>query len=297
MKKILSILLVCVLLFSMTACGAKESSNEKKTIRIANKNYTEQRITGQLLAVYLESKGYDTDVRILAGTMLCYNALKNDEIDIYPEFTGSAYTAVFKQEEILSKEETYNYVKERGEKEHGITWLTPLGWNNTYVITVREETANKYNLKSITDLAKVSKDFKIGGTVEFFNRVDGLKGLKKLYTGLEFKEEISMDPGLTYAALRDGEIDVNSAFSTDGRIAKYNLKNLEDDKDFFPPYFITPITRVKYAEENPEVIKALHELGNQWTVEELQNYNLRVDEGEDAKDVATEMLKDKGLIK
>lgn len=291
-KRILALVTVFIMVVSITACSGKS-----EVIRITHKNYTEQRITGQLLSVYLESKGFETEVKELGGTMLCYNALKTGDVDLYAEFTGSAYTAVFKQTEMLSQQETYDYVKENCEKQDGITWLEPLGWNNTYVLSVRPDTADKLGIKTISDLVKYSKDLTIGCNVEFLERTDGLPGLKELYPGLEFKEEISMDQGLTYAALNNGELDVNSSFSTDGRIAKFGFVNLEDDKKFFPPYYVTPILRVDYAKENPEVVKALEELGNKWNDEEMQKYNLMVDEGADAREVATLMLKDKGLIK
>lgn len=105
-----------------------------------------------------------------------------------------------------------------------------------------------------------------------------------------------MDQGLTYAALRNGDLDVISAYSTDGRIAKYDLVTLTDDKNFFPPYFVTPIVRMDYAEKNPEIIAALNDLGGRWTDEDMQRYNLMVDEGADAREIATLMLRDVGLI-
>ena len=131
---------------------------------------------------------------------------------------------------------------------------------------------------------------------EFINRVDGLPGLKEAYPGLAFKEEIPMDQGLTYAALRDGEFDVNASYSTDGRVAKFGLINLIDDKNFFLPYYVTPILREEYAEENPEIVDALNDLGWKWTDEDMQKYNLMVDEGADAREVAILMLKDAGLL-
>ena len=290
-KRLLVFVTIFILIISIAGC-----SGNSDVIKISHKNYTEQRITGQLFSVYLESKGFKTEVKELGGTMLCYNALKTGNIDLYPEFTGSAYTAVFKQTEILSQQETYDYVKENCEKQDGITWLEPLGWNNTYVLSVRADTAEKLGILTISDLVEHSKDLTIGCNVEFLERIDGLPGLKEVYPGLEFDKEVSMDQGLTYAALNDGELDVNSSFSTDGRIAKFGFVNLEDDKQFFPPYYVTPILRVDFAKENPEVVKALEELGNKWTDEEMQKYNLMVDEGANAKEVATLMLKDKGLL-
>jgi glycine betaine/choline ABC-type transport system substrate-binding protein len=291
MKKILTIIMAVMLILSMTGCSGND-----EVIKITHKDYTEQRITGQLMSLYLQSKGFETEVTELSGTMLCYTALKNGDVDMYPEFTGTAYGAIFKQTEIIGIQETFDYVKKASEDNDGITWLEPLGWNNTYVLTVRKETADELNLATISDLSAVSSDMILGSDDEFVNRSDGLEGLKGVYPGLEFSDVISMDQGLTYAALIDGTIDVNTSYSTDGRIAKFGLINIEDDKQFFPPYFVTPILRVEYAKENPEVVKALEELGGHWTTEDMQVYNLMVDEGESSTDVARLMLTDVGLL-
>ena len=293
MRKRLTLVLVVVLIAAFIFVGCQKGDD---VIKITHKDYTEQRITGQLLSVYLESKGFETEVTELSGTMLCYTALREGDVDVYAEFTGSAYGAILDQTEILGVQETYDYVKQRCEDEHGITWLDPLGWNNTYVLSVRPETAEEYGLIDITSLIEVAPNLIMGCDDEFLNRADGLPGLKEYYPGLEFKEEIPMDQGLTYAALRDGELDVNVSYSTDGRIAKFSLVNLVDDKNFFPPYFVTPILRMEYAEEHPEVVEALRELGGNWTDEAMQQYNLMVDEGADPREVATLMLQDAGLI-
>jgi len=293
MKKVLIVALIVVMLLSIVGCGAK--GDEK--ITIAHKNYTEQRITGQVLAVYLESKGYETEVKELAGTMLCFNALKNGDIDMYAEFTGSAYGAIYEQTEVLTPDATYAWVKNASETQDKITWLKPLGWNNTYVLSVRPDTAEQYELTSISDLVAVSGDLIIGSDPEFLNRADGMPGLKEAYTGLAFKDEMAMDQGLTYAALDSKDLDVNTSFSTDGRIAKFGFINLIDDLNFFPPYYVTPILGMEYADENPEIVAALNELGGNWNDEELQMYNLSVDEGEKTvREAAELMLKDAGLI-
>ena len=292
MKKRMFLLaaIIVTILFS-AGCQQKDS-----VVKIAHKDYTEQRITGQMISVYLESKGYKTEVSELSGTLLCYTALRQGDVDVYAEFTGSAYGAIFDQTEILGVQETYDYVKARCEKEHGITWLKPLGWNNTFILAMRAEDAAANGITDVSSLVPFAKDYVIGCDDEFIIRTDGLPGLKKAYEGLAFKREIPMDQGLTYAALRNGDLDVISAYSTDGRIAKYDLVTLTDDKNFFPPYFVTPIVRIDYAEKNPEITAALNDLGGQWTDEDMQRYNLMVDEGADARDVATLMLRDVGLI-
>lgn len=294
MKRITAIIMALVLMSTLALAGC--SKKDDKTIRIAHKNYTEQRITGQVLAIYIEENtDYKTEVTELAGTMLCYGALKSDEIDMYPEFTGSAYGAIFEQTEVLSPQATYDYVKKACEEQDGITWLNLFGWQNTYVLSVRQETADELGLKTLSDLKPYAKDMIIGGDNEFVARLDGLVGLKQSH-GFEFKEEKSMDQGLTYAALRDKQLDVNASFSTDGRIKKFNLVNLEDDLNFFIPYYVVPIMKIEFTENHPELTELLNKLDNIWTEEDMQDYNLRAEEGADVKQVARDMLKDKGLI-
>lgn len=292
MKKGLLVVLAVLLIASFALAGCGKSD----VIRITHKEYTEQRLTGQIMSVYLESKGFETKVTELTGTMLNFSALDNGDSDIYAEFTGSAYGAILDQTEIIGVQETYDYVKREFEKQYKITWLKPLGWNNTYVLSVRPETAEEHDIKTIDDLIAIAPELIMGCDKEFQNRADGLPGLKEAYPGLEFKNEVAMDQGLTYAALDNGDIDVNVSYSTDGRIAKFGLVNIEDNKNFFPPYFVTPILKMDFAEKNPEVVKALEELGGNWTEADMQKYNLMVDEGEDARKVAELMLKDAGLI-
>lgn len=297
MKKIIKfipLMLIIAVLSMMSLSGC--TKRDENTIIISTKNYTEQRIIGQMLSIYIEENSdYDTKVKELGGTMLCYNALKKGEIDLYAEYTGSAYAAILGQTGNLSPSDTYDYVKSECESKDGITWLDPLGWNNTYVLSVTQATADKYNLKSISDLIPLANTMAISSDNEFIVRYDGLKGLKQAY-GLTFKEERAMDQGLTYAAVRDGQVDVNSSFSTDGRITKFGLVNLVDDKNFFIPYYVTPILKMDYAEKHPELVTLLKALNNVWNEVEMQSYNLKVDEGADVKVVAREMLTDKNLI-
>ena len=295
MKKVL--LAVVLLIIVIGVIVYFTSAGKDDIIKIGHKEYTEQRIVGQVMSEYLQSKGFKTSTTELTGTMLIFTALDNGNIDIYPELTGTAYGAILNQDEIIGTQETYDYVKKNCEKKYGITWLKPMGWNNTYVLSVRKDTQKKYNLKTIDDLIKVAPEMVMGCDKEFQNRADGLPGLQKFYGGIDFKDVIPMDQGLTYAALDNGDIDINVSYATDGRIAKFNLINLKDNKNFFPPYNVTPILKIKFAESHPEVVKALEDLGGLWTDADMQKYNLMVDEGQKAKDVARLMLKESGLIK
>lgn len=296
LKKLFSLGLIVLMVTSLYGCGG-ESSKDEKVIRIAHKNYTEQRLLGQMFKVLIESNtDYKTDVTELGGTVVCFEALKNGEIDMYPEYTGSAYSAVLKQSGLKDSQEVYNYCKEQYEDQYNITWLKPLGFSNSYALTVTKDTSEELGINTISDLVKYTPDMIISSDMEFLARQDGIYGLKEEYGIEKFKEEKSMDIGLTYAALKEGKIDVNSSFSTDGRIAKFGLVVLEDDKNFFPPYTCTPIVPMSFVEQYPDVVELLNSLGDKFSDEDMQKINLRVDEGEDAKIVAEDILREKGLI-
>jgi len=289
-KKICMVLIASALVMSLFSCSGKDDS-----IRIVHKNFTEQRLMGQVLSVYLESKGFKTTVSELGGSMLCFEALKNGDADLYAEYTGTAYMAYLGETKIVSADETFEYVKEKY-KELGLTWFKPLGFNNTYVLSVRSDTAKELNLTKTSDLIPHAKEMIIGCDTEFSNRIDGYPGLIEAYPGMEFKKVVTMDQGLTYNALHSKELDVNVSYATDGRIKKFDLVNLEDDAVFFPPYYCVPNARIDCIEKHEGLAEALSELNNLWSDEDMQMYNLMVDEGEDAKSVAAKMLKDTNMI-
>jgi glycine betaine/choline ABC-type transport system substrate-binding protein len=248
------------------------------------------------MGIYLKDKGFKTEVKELGGSMLCFNALVSGEADMYPEYTGTVYSTIFKHTKILSEQDTYDMVKKESEEKYGITWLEPMGFNNTYVLSVTKETAKKYNLHNISDLAPYAKDLVLGGDSEFGVReIDGYPALIKKY-GFQFKSYKSMDQGLTYQALVNEKIDINASYATDGRIAKYGLVNLKDDKQVFPPYYCTPIMKQSFVDKNPKVVAYLNKLKGVWSNEDMQKYNQMVDDGKDIDKVATQMLQDKNLI-
>jgi glycine betaine/choline ABC-type transport system substrate-binding protein len=292
--KVAIVTVVCALLFMAGYSFSSLAAND--VVRIGNVEFAEQRILGQLFAIYLESKGYKTEVSELPSTWSIFNALKNGDIDVYTDYTGALYGVIFNRAKALSEDETYNYVKTRLEEEYGITLLKPLGWNNTYMLTVTPETAKKYRLKTISDLIPVANRMILGSDPEFPYRKDGLIGLSETYVGLNFRNTKSMPQALTYQALVDGKVDSIASYSTDGQIEQYGLVNLIDDRNFFPPYYVAPILKMDFAAKNPEVVAALEKLANQWTEDDMKKYNLMVDEGQDPRAVAELMLRDKGLI-
>ena len=180
---------------------------------------------------------------------------------------------------------------------HNINLLNPFGFNNTYVLAVTKEIANKYHLKTMTDLTRISHNLRFGCTPEFAARIDGLPGIEKIY-GTKFKSVHNFSGTLMYTAITSGEVDVITAFSTDGLLAKYDLVLLKDDKYFFPPYFMAPFVNGETNKDYPEIAKALEKLHNAIDDATMQKLNYEVvEKGRDRAEVARSFLKERGLVK
>ena len=288
------VLIMVIMVF--VACGKKEA--EVETIKISHKNYTEQRVLGQLFAVMIENyTDYKTDIKELRGTKIAFEALKNGDIDLYPEYSGSVYVDFLNESGLKDTDEVYKLVKDKLKADNNLDYLSPLGYNNTYTLAVRPEIAKKYNLKTFSDIEKVSGEVVIGAVMEFLGRKEGMLDLKKAYPKMDFKEEKCLDGGLGYTAIKNGMIDVADTFSTDGKLIAYNLVILEDDKNFFPSYYVAPLLNGEFAETHPDVVEALGKLSGQINETEMQNMNYRAtEEGIPARVIAEEFLKEKGLL-
>lgn len=296
-KKVLGIiagvlLVIIVFGFSKSLFGAKNK------IVVASKNYNEQLILGNMIATLIEE---NTDLEVerklnLGGSIVTVNAIKAKEVDLYVEYTGVALINIMKHENISDKDEAYKVVSDYFKSNYGIKWLEPLGFNNTYALTVRPDTAEKYNLKTYSDLSKVSGDLILASTIEFTNRQDGYLGLKDTY-GMNFKDIKSIDGGLRYNSLMNDNAQVIDAASTDGLIEAFNLKVLEDDKGFFPPYYSVPIIREEILKEHPELESVVNKLAGQISEEDMIRLNYKVDkEEQDPRKVADDFLRERGLI-
>ena len=268
------------------------------TIRIGTKNFTEQIILGEIMAQLIEAR---TDLRVqrrfnLGGTMICHGALVNGEIDLYAEYTGTGLTAILKEPVISDPEKALQYVSHAYRKRFGARWLRPFGFNNTYAITVRKADAEKHGWASISDLRNVASKLRAGFTAEFAERPDGYPGLRKIY-GLQFAEVHDMDPALMYEAVSKGEVDVICAFATDGRIAAYDLKPLEDDQHFFPPYYAAPVIRNDVMQAHPELGDLLSLLSGAFDNRTMQRLNYQVDgKKRTPTEVAEAFLRKSGLL-
>lgn len=288
-------ILLIALVFTHTRCTKK---NEKKIV-IGSKNFTEQVILGELLSILLEKK---TDLNVerklnLGGTFICFKALKQGEMDLYVEYTGTALTAILNMDVIRDPQKVYNIVKQEFKKRFNLVWLEPFGFNNTYTLTMRAKQAKEFNIKTISDIRKWKDRLVAGFTHEFIERPDGYPGLIKHY-GFEFSQKPKeMDPGLMYIAIANGEVDIICGFATDGRIPAFDLITLEDDKNFFPPYYAAPVVREQSLAKYPEIARVLSQLSGKIDDNTMMKMNYEVDvKGRDPKKVAKEFLHRIGLL-
>lgn len=293
------ILIVFIILFAIFLISKIDFHKESTdTLTVASKDFTEQNILCELSSIYLAN---NTNIKInkqcnLGGAQVVFQALERDDIDFYIDYLGTDYTDILKYEPISNVDKVYQTVKNEFASKYQIAVLSPMNFNNTYSLAVTKDLASKYNLKTISDLAKVSKDLTISPTLEFVNRNDGLPGLLKAYN-LEFKNTIAMDGSPRYTALLNNNSQVIDAFTTDGLLRKFNLTVLEDDKNFFPPYYAVPLLKQKTLEKYPEVETLMSKLGPYLTDDVMQEMNYQVDEvGKNPEEVAKEFLLANKLI-
>lgn len=281
----------------IAANGATRSA-DAQPVRIGSKNFSEQFILGEMMAQLLEAR---TDLRVervfnLGGTMITHDALVRGEIDMYPEYTGTALTAILKLPVVTDPDEALRIVRRESRRRFRIDWLEPFGFNNSYALAVRHPDAIRHGWRTISDLASQAVSLRAGWTAEFSGRPDGYPGLQKAY-GFKFGRVIDMDPALMYQAVAKKEVDVVCAFTTDGRILVYKLTTLKDDRKFFPPYYAAPVVRAETLERHPEVRSVLDLMGGMLDDTSMQRLNYEVDENRrPARDVAHEFLLSKGLV-
>jgi glycine betaine/choline ABC-type transport system substrate-binding protein len=268
-----------------------------RRIAVGSKDFTEQVILGEILAQAIEAK---TEVpierRFDLGGNLAHEALIAGEVDLYVEYTGTALLAILKGQPLTDPQEVYRRVKADYASRFKVEWTEPLGFNNTFAILVRAEDAQKLNLKTVSDAAKVSGQWRAGFGQDFMSRADGYPGFARAY-GFHFEEIREMDLSLTYRALAEKQVDLIAGNSTDGLISRYGFVQLEDDKRYFPPYDAVPVARQAVLESNPRLREILKQLGGILTVDEMRKLNFAVDgEKRQPKEVVREFLTQKGII-
>jgi osmoprotectant transport system permease protein len=290
MRRFALVLLSALCIFDAASGG--------ESIVVGSKNFAENRLLAEMFARLLEAKtNLSVERRLnLAGTQVCFEALRTGAIDLYPEYTGTGLVTLLGEAPRGGATDTLNRVRREFLERFDLRWLPPLGFENSYELAVPSDLANRFDLRTISDLAAVAPDLRAGLGYEFIERDDGLPGLRETY-GLRFREVRALQQALKYQAAAAREVDCLDVYTTDGRLLVYDLTVLEDDLDFFPPYQAAPLVRNATLQAHPEIGIALSLLADALDEEMMRGLNLRVQEhGEPVERVAQQALQDLGVV-
>ncbi|EOS33400.1 hypothetical protein C807_00238 [Lachnospiraceae bacterium 28-4] len=292
-KKGILFLVTAVMLLGICGCGKKEA------IKIASKPMTEQYILTEIIAQMIEAEtDYEVEITkgVGGGTTNIHPALVKGEFDLYPEYTRTAWLNVLKREE-MEKDDDKLYEQLLAEYDGmGLTWTGLYGFSNTYGLAVRQETAEQYGLSTYSDLAAASGELIFGGNPDYIELETGYPRLCSAY-GMTFKDTNQMEIALKYEALKNGEVDVINAFTTDAQLAANQLVLLTDDQVFFETFDAGTVVRKDALKDYPELQGILEKLNGMISAEEMQRMNYAVEvEGKEDREVAEEFLKEKGLL-
>lgn len=297
-KKVTAIILTIAMILAFAGCGG--DSAETEPIKIATKPMTEQYILGEMLKLLIEEKTeYTVEITkgVGGGTSNIHPAMEKGDFDLYPEYTSSGWMMVLKQDSKgISDEEMFQQLQQQYTEKYDMAWLGLYGFNNTFTIAVSKATADKYKLKTGSDLAKVSDKLVFGGNPDYIERPDGFDMLCKTY-GYKFKDVKDIDIGLKYKALEKGDIDVTNGFTTDAQLSGDNVKVLEDDLHYQVNYFCSTVARRDALEKYPKLTETLMLMDGILTDKEMAGLNDQVEnQGKEDAEVAREFLVKKGLL-
>lgn len=291
--------ITAVLLCLLLLCLSLSLVSQPATLHIATKPMTEQYILGEMLDILIEQ---DTDLQVEitqgvgGGTSNIQPAMESGEFDLYPEYTGTGWNMVLKEEGIYT-EELFEELQHKYTEDYHMQWLGMYGFNNTYGLAVRREIAERYDLHTYSDLAAVSGQLVFGAEYDFFEREDGYEALCEAY-GLQFKETMDLDIGLKYQALEQEQIDVMVIFTTDGQLSAADAVVLEDDRLFFPSYRCGNVVRTEVLEKYPELEAVLEKMNGVISDSDMAQMNYEVEsEGKDPREVAEAFLRERSLLK
>ncbi len=267
-------LISSVFAFSFIQKPNTKDQNPSKTIRVGSKDFTESMILAEILAQMLEKRGINVERNFELGGNLAHDALISNNLDVYPEYTGTAFTAILKHTPITDTQKVYDETKREYTEKFQLELSPPLGFSNDFAILIRGTVARKNNLKTISDAVPLSKTWQAGFGQDFMSRADGYRGFARSYNFNFTKQPREMDLSLTYRALQSGELDIIAGNSTDGLIAALDLFQLSDDKKYFPPYQAVFIARNDKAETLRETFEKLN---NAISTDEMRKLNYAVD--------------------
>src|SRR5688500_6836847 len=288
---------VIFMLLSSVQVGAQVPATRDRPVMVASKPFGESYLLAEVFAQLLESRGIKVERRPgLGATEVAFGALRSNAIDVYPEYTGTGLLVILGERPDPHARAVFAKVQRAFEERFGVRWLPPLGFENTYAIAVRRETADRYRLRTLSDLAREAPRLTAGFTPDFIGRADGLPGLQRAY-GLKPRAVRSLVQAVKYQALAQGAVDVVDGYSTDGLLARYDLVVLEDDRGFFPPYEAAAMVGPRLWRDSPAAVAALSRLSGRLDVATMRDLNRRVEvDGLPGAEVAREALREMGML-
>ena len=282
---------------SVVARQSPDRGEAGRPIVVGSKPFGESYLLAELFAQILEARGLPVTRKLgLGATEIAFPALLQGAIDVFPEYTGTGLLVILKAPLVSDPAVVFDTVSREFSRQFDVRWLAPLGFENTYAMSVRTEMAERLGLSTLSDFAKVSGQMRAGFTADFIGLPDGLPGLRGAY-GLVPKTVSALAPAVKYRALADGDVDIIDAYSTDGLLARYPLTVLDDDRHVFPPYDAAAMVRGALAREQPAAVAALTELSGRIDVTRMRAWNARVEvNGDPAAAVARDALAELGLV-
>lgn len=277
MRKTISLLTAVIMTLTMvlplSACGDSEDA-----IRVGSKDFTESLIVSEIYALALEDAGYSVERKQNIAGSVVHTAITSDEIDLYPEYTGTGLLSVLQMDMMSDPDEVYNTVKDAYEEQFQITWLDSTAVNNRQGIAIRADVAEQYNIYTMSDLQREAEHVRFCSQGEFEYREDGIPGLEKAYGPYKFADINVYDSGIKYQILEQNEEDACPGYSTDAQLAdKEKFTYLDDDKNFWPPYYLAPIVRDDVLEAHPEIAEILNAVSAKLDTETMISLNAKVD--------------------
>lgn len=279
-KKILVIGLVLLIAFSVVACTPKqeETKESKGLIKIGSKDFTESAIIAEVYALALEDAGFEVERTMNIASSVIHTTIMNDEIDLYPEYTGTGLLSILKMDPITDPDEVYNTVKTEYEKQFQLKWLNYAKANDGQGIFVSKKASDEFGILTISDLQKNAGKIRFASQGEFDQREDALPALIETYGPFNWKSSKIYDNGLKYNVVENDEADASPAYTTEGMLSQTDkFVLLEDDKKVWPPYNLAPVVRMDTLEEHPEIEEVLNKVSEKLDTPTLTKLNARVD--------------------
>ena len=292
-KKSIVVVIALIVVFAVTACGGGGSHSSDKSIVVGSKDFTENEIIAELYALALEDAGFKVERKMDIAGSVVHTSITSDEIDLYPEYTGTGLISILKMDAMTDPDEVYDTVKKAYDKQFDITWLDYAKANDGQGLFVSKKVSDQYGITTISDLQANADKIRFASQGEFDERDDGIPGLTRVYGKFNWKSSKVYDNALKYQVVENDEADASPAYTTEGRLIETDkFVLLKDDKHVWPPYNLAPIVRNEVLDQYPEIAEILNAVSAKLDTATVTKLNAKVDiDGEEYEDVAAEFYK------